>query len=248
MAIRALIVEDEPLARQTLREFSRELSWIEVIGEAEDGRSAVQMIDSLQPDLVFLDIQMPELSGLQVVEKIQHEPAIIFTTAFDRHAVSAFELEALDYLLKPFGRERFRIAAERARQRLGQSVDVPSLRERLSEAEAKRSSPLSRIFVRHGSGIVPIQIAEVTRFEASGDYVRVFVGGNNYLIEISLSDLEHRLDPVRFRRVHRSHVVNIEHVASMRPYDSRRLLIRMRDGSEVVASRSGSQQLRDLIF
>jgi two-component system LytT family response regulator len=248
MAIRTVIVEDEPLARQTLREFAAELDWLEVVGEAADGRMAVTMIDELKPDLVFMDVQMPELSGLQVLERVRHEPWVVFTTAFERHAVAAFELEALDYLLKPFGRDRFRRAAERARQRMDEAPGEASLRERARGVEGRSVAPLDRIFVRHAGHIVPVRMEAVSRMEADGDYVRLFANGHSYLVDVPLSEIERRLDPACFLRVHRSHVVNVAHVNSMEAYDARRLLVRMRDGSEVVASRSGSQQLQTLVL
>jgi two-component system LytT family response regulator len=249
MAIRTLIVEDEPLARQTLRDFAADLPWLQILGEAADGGSAVRMIDDLRPDLVFMDVQMPVLSGLQVLERIEHRPAVVFTTAFDRHAVTAFELEALDYLLKPFGRERFRQAVERVRQHLAEHGDATNEYERARSALAERgAAPLERMFVRHGARIVPVRMEQVSRIEADDDYVRLHVGGTAYLVEIALSELARRLDPARFLRIHRSHVINVGQVASMEPYDARRLLVRMQDGAEVIASRSGSRQLQALII
>src|SRR5262249_27011113 len=147
--IRALIVEDEPLARRTLREILADVPWLELVGEAENGARAVEMIDSLTPDLVLLDIEMPELSGIQVLDRTSTEPAVISTTAFDRYAVSAFELEALDYLLKPFGRERCLAALEKARRALpsqGASDSTPSLVERARHV-MNESGPLTRLFV-----------------------------------------------------------------------------------------------------
>ena len=163
--VRALIVEDEPLARRTLREILADVPWLECVGEAESGLRAVEMIDTLTPDLVFLDIEMPELNGLQVLDRISHEPAVIFTTAYDRYAVSAFELEALDYLLKPFGRERCLSALERARRALpvnGGAAErgaAPTLVERARNVMAE-SGPLTRLFVRDRDRIVPVAAAE----------------------------------------------------------------------------------------
>src|SRR5687768_962399 len=151
--IRALIVEDEPLARRTLREILADVPWLECVGEADNGARAVEMIDALTPDLVLLDIEMPELDGLQVLDRVAHEPAVIFTTAYDRYAVSAFELEALDYLLKPFGRERCLAALERARRALpangggASSTTASSLVER-ARSVMSETGPLTRLFVR----------------------------------------------------------------------------------------------------
>lgn len=245
MVVRALIAEDEPLARRTLREFAGELDWMQVVGEAADGAEAVRMIDALAPDLVFLDVQMPELSGLEVLRRIRHDPEVVFTTAHDGYALAAFELEALDYLLKPFGRERFRTAAERVRRRLAAVGPPPPP---ASERVAALNGPLERIFVRHRDRIVPVRVEDIARLEAADDYVTIHAGGQAYLVSLALSDLERRLDPARFRRVHRSHVVNLDHVVSLRPYDdARRLVLSLRDGSEVLASRAGSLELRDLI-
>jgi two-component system LytT family response regulator len=247
MVVRAVIAEDEPLARRTLREFAGELEWMQVVGEAADGAEAVRMIDALAPDLVFLDVQMPECSGLEVLRRIRHDPEVVFTTAHDGYAVAAFELEALDYLLKPFGRERFRAAAERVRRRLAATAPpLPRTGERAAAQEG--ADPLERIFVRHRDRIVPVRVEEIARLEAADDYVTVHAGGQTYLVSLTLADLERRLDPARFRRVHRSHVVNLDHVVSLRPYDdARRLVISLRDGSEVLASRAGSLELRELI-
>lgn len=247
MRVRTLIVEDEPLARRSLRDLSSEDSSLEIIGEAVNGREAVRMIDELRPDLVLLDIQMPELSGLEVLDRVEHAPAVIFTTAYDAYAVSAFELGALDYLLKPFGRERFRTAVRRARERLGDSANIAPMRER-ARAAFEGVRVLTRLFIRHGGKIIPVPTEDVTRLQADGDYVRVITGGRAYLVELTMSEFERRLDPARFLRVHRSHIVNTDHIASMEAYDARRLLLRMRDGSEVLASRAGSERIQELIL
>lgn len=247
MVVRALIAEDEPLARRTLCEFAGELDWLQVVGEAADGAEAVRMIDALAPDLVFLDVQMPELSGLEVLRRIHHDPEVVFTTAHDGYALAAFEMEALDYLLKPFGRERFRAAAERVRRRLAATAPQPP-RTRERAAALDGPGPLERLFVRHRDRVVPVRVEEITRLEAADDYVTVHAGGQRYLVSLSLVDLERRLDPRRFRRVHRSHVVNLDHVVSLRPYDdARRFVITLADGAEVLASRAGSLELRELI-
>ena len=248
--IRVLVVEDEPLARRTLREMLVEVPWLECIGEAETGARAVEMIDGLEPDLVMLDIEMPELNGLQVLDRITHEPAVIFTTAYDRYAVSAFELEALDYLLKPFGRERCLAALERARRALpanGVAAEplAPSLVERARHVLGE-SGPLTRLFVRDRDRIVPVSTAEIERLEAADDYVDVHTRSRSYLVYLTLNDFERRLDPERFIRVHRAHIVNLDFVKQLVPFDGSRMQIEMRDGTKILASRTRSKELRQL--
>ena len=243
--VRALIAEDEPLARQQLGELIGEVAWMQCIGEAATGTDAVRMIDELEPDLVFLDIQMPELSGLEVLERISHDPGIIFTTAFDQHAVSAFELGALDYLLKPFGRERFTAALERARRSLDSDGVSDSVKER-ADLALNAAGPVPRVFVRDRGRILPIPTPEIERLEAEDDYVALYARGRRFLVYIALADLERRLDPGRFLRIHRSHVVNLDHVSALVPYDATRLQVEMRDGTKIMASRTRSRELRHL--
>lgn len=241
--VSALIVEDEPLARKRLRELMAGISWLHCIGEAATGSAAIAAIDKLQPDLVFLDIQLPGLSGIDVLARIRHAPAVIFTTAHDQFAVTAFELGAMDYLLKPFGRERFVRALERARSSLHQVLDVGTT-ERMKESLA--TGPLRRLFVREAGRIVPVKVAAIEWLQACDDYVIVHTAGKQYTIHLPLADLESRLDPRVFVRVHRSHVVNLDHVASWSPYDGSRLEITLRTGAKVLASRQRSRALREL--
>ena len=240
--IRALVVEDEPEARRTLRDYLAEAAWIEVVGESADGRDAVARIDRLEPALVILDVRLPELSGLEVLERIRHQPEVVFATAYDQYAVSAFELGALDYLVKPFGRERFRRTLDRVRRRLSQDPDGPSSPERARGALAL--TPLRRLFARLGERIVPIPAAGILRIQARGDYAEVHAPGGPFLLHVSLSELAGRLDPDRFVQVHRSHIVNLDAVKLLRPHDERRLVVVLTNGEEIVASRSASETLR----
>ena len=244
---RALIVEDEPIARAQLRDLLGGVDWIDCVGEAADGASAVAAIDSLRPDLVFLDIEMPELSGLEVLRRIQHDPAVVFTTAYDRFAVAAFELEAIDYLLKPFGRDRLLAALERARRVVREPGDE-SVSRRAGEAidQLSGSGPLLRIFLRDRGRIIPITIDDIDRLEADDDYVAVHTRGRRHLVYLGMNEFEARLDPQRFLRVHRSHIVNLDHVAAMEPFDATRMQVTMRDGAKIVASRTRSRELRGL--
>ena len=244
MSVRALIVEDEPLARRRLRELVGDVAWLDVVGEAESGSEAVRRIDELEPDLVFLDIELPEMSGIEVLERVRHRPAVIFTTAYDRYAVSAFELEALDYLLKPFGRERCLAALERARRTLD-AGPAESVAERARGALAG-SGPLTRLFVRDRDRIVPLAVGDIERLEAADDYVAVHTRGRSYLVYLTLGDFERRLDPERFMRVHRAHIVNLDCVKQLVPYDGSRMQLEMRDGTKILASRARSKDLRQL--
>jgi len=238
--VTAVVVEDEPEARRSLRDYLRGIDWIEIVGEAADGRSAVETIDRLRPDLVFLDVQLPEMTGLSVLEAVRHQPDVVFTTAYDQYAVAAFEIGALDYLVKPFGRERFLKTAERLRRRLA-AGGVPA-QERARTAFA--SGPVARLFARRGDKIVPILARDIGRIEAQGDYAEIHTPAGRFLMHVSLKEMAARLDPERFAQVHRSHIVNLDAIDHLRPYDDRRLMIVLKDGSEIVASRSASERLR----
>jgi two-component system LytT family response regulator len=238
--LRALVVEDEPHARDTLREWLAEVEWITLVGEAADGPTAVERIDALAPDLVFLDVRLPGLSGLEVLARARHAAEVVFTTAHDEFALAAFELGALDYLLKPFGRQRFAAALERARRRLGAPVAAAE------RARAAFASPLRRIFARTPRGIVPVDVAAILHLQASGDYVELHCGAASYLVHTSLAEIAARLDPEQFVQVHRSHVVNLDAIELLTPYDDRRLELRLRGGARIVASRAASERLRAL--
>ncbi len=237
-----LVCEDEPLARLHLRaliESTPSLLWV---GEVADGSNAVTLIDRLRPAIVFLDISMPELNGLEVLERITHRPAVVFTTAFDAHAVQAFELGAVDYLLKPFGPERFATAVTRVERSLSINGSDTSVAERVRATHGA----LTRVFVRERGRIVPIMVQEIERLEAEDDYVAIIVRGRRHLLTITLAALLTKLDGRRFIRIHRSHAVNLDAVAALIPFDSARLCVEMRDGTRITASRSGTQLLRTL--
>ncbi|WP_373069163.1 LytR/AlgR family response regulator transcription factor [Gemmatimonas sp.] len=237
-----LVCEDEPLARLHLRaliEATPSLLWV---GEVADGSNAVTLIDRLRPAIVFLDIAMPELNGLEVLERITHRPAVVFTTAFDAHAVQAFELGAVDYLLKPFGPERFATAVGRVERSLSIYGGDTSVAERVRATHGA----LTRVFVRERGRIVPIMVQEIERLEAEDDYVTIIVRGRRHVLTITLAALLMKLDGRRFIRIHRSHAVNLDAVAALIPFDSARLCVEMRDGTRITASRSGTQLLRTL--
>jgi two-component system LytT family response regulator len=244
MKTRALIVEDERISRERLGELLEHVEWIECVGQAADGITAVRMIDEMRPDLVFLDIEMPGMTGIDVLSRITHNPAIVFTTAYDRYAVTAFELEALDYLLKPFGAKRLAATLERVRKNLDGRSEAP-LAERARAAIESRE-PFSRIFVRDRGRIIPIAVDGIDRLEAEDDYVGVHTAGKRYLVYLTMSEFEARLDPQRFVRIHRSHIVNLDKVAAFLPEDGGRLSIEMKDGTKLTASRTRARELRHL--
>ncbi len=249
---RAVIVEDEPIAREALVALVASVPWLVIVGTAATGPEAVTLIDRERPDLVFLDIELPGHSGLEVVRRVTNPPLVIFTTAYDAHAVAAFELAALDYLLKPFGAERLATALERARRTLDEG-GAELTRERAEQAIAEGASertgtaePLTRFFVRDRGKLVLLWTREIERLEADDDYVRVFAKGRAHLVYLTLSDFERRLDPQRFVRIHRTHLVNLDFVSHLSPIDGGRIEVLMRDGTRLEASRTRSRELRGL--
>ncbi len=240
-AIPVVVCEDEPLARTHLREMIHATPRLQWAGEAADGLTAVALINTVKPPLVFLDIRMPELDGLSVLGRVLHQPAVIFTTAYDAHAVTAFELGAVDYLLKPFGRERFATSVSRALRHIDAAdSDGITATDRMPGAGV----PLVRLFARERGRIVPIAVSEIERLEAEDDYVAVFTRGRRHLLTVTLTSLLERLDTERFVRIHRSHAVSLDAIVSMESFDAGRLSVEMRDGTRITASRAGTLLLR----
>jgi two-component system LytT family response regulator len=239
---RVLICEDEPLAVRALREYLKDVDWIEVVGDARNGSDAVRLIQKLEPDLVFLDVRMPGLTGLEVLETITHHAAVIFTTAYDEYALSAFEFGALDFLVKPFGKDRLMESLDRVRVRLvGEGVTRGTGRERAAAYYA------SRLFAGYRGGIVPIPVEKIVRIDATSGGTSIVTDGATFSSDASLGEVQERLNPREFIRVHRGHIVNLSHVGKIEKYDERRFLIRLDDGSRLVASRRGSKALRELM-
>lgn len=242
--VTAFIVDDEPVARAGLRAMLASFDWVEVIGEAADGQSAVKGIRELGPRLVFLDVQMPGLLGTDVLRQIEKPPYVLFTTAYSEHAVTAFELGAVDYLLKPFGPRRLAAAMERVRAIIGTPPPGDSV-ERVTDAMSE--GPIDRLFVRLGASLVPVSVERISHLEADGDYVIVHVDGARHVLHIALSAIEARLDAKRFMRVHRAHVVNLDQVKSFKRDPRGNLEAVLVDGTRVPVSRARAQQLRALV-
>jgi two-component system LytT family response regulator len=241
--LRVVIADDEPLARRTLRGHLAVVDWIGEVHEASDGLTAIALIDRVHPDLVFLDIRMPGASGIAVAEQIAHRPYIIFTTVYDRYAVTAFEIGALDYLLKPFGRARVLSVLERARA--GMEHGMPQVAARANQMLSE-SKPLTRVFVKDHGRMIAVPLQRVERFEACDDYVAICFEGRRHLLHARLHDLCARIDQTRFIRVHRSHIINVDYIRTLEPRDGSRLTVVLESGTRIPASRAGSAQLRRL--
>jgi two-component system LytT family response regulator len=244
-AIRAVIVDDEPLARGLLREWLGEHRDIEIVAECANGFEAVKAVTELKPDLLMLDVQMPKLDGFDVLELIGGDIPVIFITAYDSYAVRAFEVHAVDYLLKPFSAERFAGALDRARARI-RSKERPPVAELLAAARSDRT-PLQRILIRERSEVHVVPVGKVDYFESQDDYVAVKCGARSYLKEQPLSDLEAQLDPALFVRIHRRFLLNLARLAriEMGVTDSR--IAVLNDGTQLPISRTGYGKLRDLL-
>lgn len=247
MKLTALVADDEPLARRRLAALLRDVPWAQQVGEACDGVEAVELTQALRPDVLFLDIKMPEMSGVEVVRRLHRLPAsplVIFTTAHDQHAVTAFELGAVDYLLKPFGAPRFLAAIERARNlRPRESADALARAQDLL-ARPNSGAPFDRIFVRDGNAIVPVPLSAIERAEAQDDYVMIHAGQRRHLMSLRIRDLEQWLPNPPFLRVHRSHIVNLDHVERLVGLDGSRFEVSMKNGAVVPVSRARSQEIR----
>jgi two-component system LytT family response regulator len=239
--IRVLIVDDEPIARRGIRQQLRGEAGLEVIGEYGDGAAAIDAITGLAPDLVFLDIQMPEVGGFDVVEAIgvARMPAVVFVTAYDEHALRAFDVHAVDYVLKPIDRHRFRTAVERARRRL---ADTPGqLDRRIAAALGELGRPAhdyaKRLAIKGDGRVILVDVDEVDRLEAAGNYVEVHGGARHHLVRETMASLEARLDPARFVRVSRSSIVNADRVRELQPMFNGDFVVVLRDGTKVAGSR-----------
>lgn len=243
--IRAVIVDDEELARQVLREYLLAHADIEVVAECANGFEAVKAVTEGKPDLVFLDIQMPKLDGFEVLELIAGGPAVIFVTAYDTYAIRAFEVHAVDYLLKPVGAERFEAALERAKERLGgklpQQILPPA---ELAAAARPPAQYVDRIPVRDGTRVFIIPVTKLDYAEAQDDYVALASEGKKHLKQQTISSLETALDPSRFLRIHRSYIVNLERVARVEPYGKDSHVAVLANGTQLPVSKSGYARLR----
>jgi len=243
--IRAAIVDDEPLARQLLREYLSVHHDVEVVAECANGFEAIKCVSEQSPDLLFLDVQMPKLDGFEVLELLDREVAVVFVTAFDQHALRAFEVHAADYLLKPFAPERLADALAHVRTRIGRPATL-SVARLTADARPDRA-PAERILVRDQAKVHVLAVGDVDYIEAQDDYVCIHAGGATYLKAQTLGDLEETLDPARFVRIHRSFLLNLDRLQRLEPYAKDSRMAVLRDGRELPVSRTGYARLRELM-
>jgi len=243
--LRVIVVDDEALARALLRELLGAHADIEVIAECGNGFEAVKAVTEKKPDLLLLDIQMPKLDGFDVLELIGTEVPVIFVTAYDQYAIKAFQVHAVDYLLKPFGAERLAEALTRARARIGARETLPA-KALVSEARAART-PLERILIRDKADVHVIPVAKIDYFESQDDYVSLKVGDKTLLKEQTLSELEQLLDPGRFVRIHRRYLLNVARLAKIEQSMTDSRVAVLQDGTEIPISRSGYVKLREIL-
>jgi two-component system LytT family response regulator len=256
--LRVIIVDDEALARQVLREHLVALGGVEIIAECANGFEAVKQISELQPDLILLDVQMPKLDGFEVLELVGRSVPVVFCTAYDEFAVRAFEVHAVDYLLKPFSEERVGQAIGRAKERLGPARDQPQSHDEPPSAvmpsgdklraEVKRDSgPVERVLIRDGSRVHVLPVGEIDFVQAQDDYVCFHVSGKEFLKEQPLAEVEATLDPARFVRVHRSYLLNVDRLARVEPLTKDSRIAILKDGRRLPLSRAGYQRLNALL-
>jgi two-component system, LytTR family, response regulator len=242
--IGALIVDDEDLARHVIRELLSAHPEIEILAECSNGFEAVKIFSERKPDLIFLDVQMPKLTGFDVLELIGTDVPVIFVTAYDQYAMRAFDVHAIDYLLKPIGHERFEAALERAKGRLAEKM--PSAQDLAATARPPQQY-LDRLVVRDGTKVTLIPVAKLDYAEAQDDYVALASQGKKHLKQQTIAGLEASLDPKCFVRIHRSYIVNLERVARIEPYGKDSRLAILSDGSRLPVSRTGYARLKALL-
>jgi two-component system LytT family response regulator len=243
--IRAVIVDDEELARGLVREYLFAYPEIDIVAECANGFEAVKAITELAVDLLFLDIQMPKLNGFEVLELVNMHPAVVFVTAYDEYALKAFEVHAVDYLLKPFSRERFAEALLRAKERIGKR-ESPDLTKLVADAQP-RKNPLDRLLIREGSKVHVIPVEKIDYIEAQDDYFSVKFEGKKLLKQGTLSTLEEELDPKRFIRIHRSYILNIDRLSKIEPYAKDSRVAILNDGTRLQVSRAGYAKLKEML-
>jgi len=250
MKIRALIVDDEPLARERLRTLLRKEADFEIAAECGDGGKAVAAIEKLRPDVVFLDVQMPEADGFAVVEAVgaREMPAVVFVTAYDKYALKAFDVHALDYLLKPFDRERFAATLARVRARLAEkAAQLPRQLAALLRDLRPAAKFLERIVIRSGGRVTFLRAEEIDWIAAAGNYLEIHAGKQTHLLRETMNTMESRLDPEKFLRIHRSTIVHVDRVRELQSSFHGDYEVLLRDGTRLTLTRNYKEKLETLL-
>jgi two-component system LytT family response regulator len=243
--MKVIIIDDEPLARSIVKEYLQKHPQLQIVQECNDGFEGLKAIQEHQPDLVFLDIQMPKINGFEMLELIEQPPAVIFATAFDEYAIKAFEAHAIDYLLKPFNQDRFDKAINKWMDQ--KMINTEKATMDLLETASQSPSQNNRIVVKNGSKIKIIPVHDVQYLEAADDYVKVHTGEGYFLKNKTMAHFEQTLDPQQFVRSHRSYIVNVQQITRIDPYEKDNHVAILRSGVKVPVSRSGYVKLRDVL-
>lgn len=242
--IKTVIIDDEPLARSIVAEYLKAYSEIEILEECNDGFEGIKAIARHRPDLIFLDIQMPKITGFEMLELLEEPPAVIFTTAFDEYAIKAFETHAIDYLLKPFSKERFDKALQKW---LSQQKDVNSKKVEWLPEQTQQPEERTRIVVREGSNIRIIPVSDVQYIEAYDDYVKIFTSKEMFLKKKTMSYYEKILDPAQFVRVHRSYILQVSQITRIEPFEKESHVARLKNGTQISLSKMGYTKLKAVL-
>lgn len=245
--IKTIIVDDEPLARQLITSYLRKHQQIEVVAECIDGFQGLKAIREQKPQLVFLDIQMPRLTGFEMLEVLEHDPVIIFSTAYDEFALKAFEANATDYLLKPYSQERFDAAITKAVEKIGNNATQSSNLQNLQSLVDTSPQPLGRLVLKSGSGIDVIAVQNIDYFLSADDYTEIFSGEKKYLKQKPLKFYDEHLDPGQFVRIHRTAILNIGRISRLEPYGKESWHAILKDGAKLPVSKTGYQNLKKIL-
>jgi two-component system, LytTR family, response regulator len=244
MSIRTLIIEDEEPARDIVKSYLKKYRDIELIGECADGFSGVKAVNEMKPDLLFLDIQLPKLTGFEILELVEHSPVIVFTTAYDQFALKAFEMNATDYLLKPFSSERFETAMQKALDKLKSKKSEEPVIKKLVETVDEKSEVIDRVVVKTGTKIKVIPADKIMYIEAQDDYVMIYAEESKHLKEKTMKYFETHLDKSQFIRIHRSFIVNVNYIVQLEHFSKENYLVILKNGAKLKVSDSGYKNLK----
>jgi two-component system, LytTR family, response regulator len=241
--IKAIIIDDEELARKLIKNYLKDITDIEIIRECENGFEGAKAISDLKPDLIFLDIQMPKINGFEMLEILDNPPEIIFITAHNEYAIRAFELNATDYLLKPYSKERLISAVQKAKEKIkSESIKSVNIQQLIQQPLSEK---LERIVVKSGNKIKVIPVDKITYLEAQDDYVMIYTDEGKHLKQGTMKYFEDHLDASKFIRVHRSYIVRIDQVTQLEPYSKENFVLKLKNGTSLKISRNGLKNLKD---